>query len=257
MLSPEQTKNWHDDGFFIVPNFAPRSVCKSMLDRAIEISRSTAAGQTVANVLLLPEAKENTVAQNPEDRVSKVFRLHRDSVFKKFAERTDLLDLIQDLLGPDIDCFLSQFIFKNRGAMGQPWHQDSFYFPFDKKPQVGIWLAVTEATLENGCLHVLPGSHREPIHEHIRDRRPEANYGYTEIVDHDMSRAISVLMNPGDLLVFHSHLMHCSTDNVSNGIRAAMVWHYTPAGTIDGSLEKYGRPTVVHDFMPVRRRIAA
>ena len=90
--------------------------------------------------------------------------------------------------GPSLDCFLSQFIFKNPGAWGQPWHQDSYYFPFDPaRPIVGVWLAVTEATLENGCLHVLPGSHREPVHEHVPDRRPNANYGYVEIVDHDMA----------------------------------------------------------------------
>ena len=55
------------------------------------------------------------------------------------------------------------------------------------RPVVGVWLAVTEATLDNGCLHVLPGSHHEPVHEHVADRRPNANFGYVEIVDHDMS----------------------------------------------------------------------
>ena len=56
-------------------------------------------------------------------------------------------------------------------------------------PGRGIWLAVTRATLANGCLHVLPGSHVEPVHEHVPDPRPGANYGYVEIVDHDMARA--------------------------------------------------------------------
>jgi aspartyl-tRNA synthetase len=48
---------------------------------------------------------------------------------------------------------------------------------------------------------VLPGSHHEDIHEHVGDRRPGANYGYVEIVDHDMDGAIPVLMEPGDLLL--------------------------------------------------------
>jgi len=134
-------------------------------------------------------------------------RLHRDPLFKMQVEDPAVLDIVSDLLGPNLDCFLSQFIFKNHGAMGQPWHQDSYYFAFDNRPQVGVWLAVTEATLENGCLHVMPGSHREPVHEHVPDRRPNAQYGYTEIVDYDMSNSVPVLMQPGDLLVFHSHLM--------------------------------------------------
>jgi ectoine hydroxylase-related dioxygenase (phytanoyl-CoA dioxygenase family) len=158
-----------------------------------------------------------------------------------------------ELIGAgDIDCFLSQFIFKNPGAWGQPWHQDSYYFPFDPpRPVVGVWLAVTEATLENGCLHVLPGSHSEPVHEHQPDRRVGANYGYVEIVDHDMSACEPVLMEPGDLLVFDSHLMHRSTDNVSAGLRAAMVFHFAAAGTVDRTEELRGY--TVNDWLPVRR----
>jgi ectoine hydroxylase-related dioxygenase (phytanoyl-CoA dioxygenase family) len=114
------------------------------------------------------------------------------------------------------------------------------------RPIVGLWLAITEATLANGCLHVLPGSHREPVHAHVDDRRPGANYGYREIVDHDMSEAVPVLMQPGDLLVFDSHLMHMSTDNTSDGIRAAMVFHYCATGTVDTA----NHP--INDFMTVR-----
>ena len=80
---------------------------------------------------------------------------------------------------------------------------------------------------------MLPGSNHEPVHEHVPDRRPSANYGYVEIVDHDMDAAEPVLMQPGDLLVFDSHLMHRSTDNTSDGIRAAMVFHCCVAGTRD------------------------
>jgi phytanoyl-CoA hydroxylase len=257
MLSDRLRRDWDQRGFFIVGGFAPRETCEAMLARAVEIARLGAEGKPVGNALVTPEAKPNPAARNAEDRVSKIFRLHRDSVFNQFCTAPALLDLVAGLLGPDLDCVLSQFIFKNHGAMGQPWHQDSFYFPFSTSPQVGIWLAITSATLDNGCLHVLPGSHREPVHTHVPDRRPQANYGYLEIVDHDMTGATPVLMDPGDLLVFHSHLMHQSTDNVSNGIRAAMVWHYTAAGTVDDSERKFGRRSPVNDFMAVRRRAAA
>ena len=156
-----------------------------------------------------------------------------------------------ELIAPDIDVFLSQFIFKTPGAWGQPWHQDSFYFPFEPaRPVVGVWLAVTEATLVNGCLHVLPESQREPVHTHVPDRRPAANYGYFEIVDHDMTASEPVLMDAGDLLVFDSHLMHRSTDNESAGIRAAMVYHYAAAGTLDHT-EEYFPP--INDWVPARR----
>ena len=101
-------------------------------------------------------------------------------------------------------------------------------------------VAVTGATLENGCLHVLPGSHHEPVLEHVPDRRPGANYGYTEIVDHDVDGQRPSLMDPGDLLVFDSHLMHRSTDNVSDGIRAVRAidtWYLGVVDQLYGELE--------------------
>jgi len=212
----------------------------------VEIARDRAAGGD-GREIVLPEANLAGRAAQPEELVSKVFKLHRDSVFGDFARSEPVLDLVAEIVGPELDCFLSQFIFKNPGAWGQPWHQDSFYFPFDPpRPIVGVWLAVTEATLENGCLHVLPGSHREPVHEHVADRRPGANYGYVEIVDHEMDGAQPVLMDPGDLLLFDSHLMHRSTDNGSGGRRAAMVFHYAATGTVD-----LGRNRI-NDFVSVR-----
>lgn len=95
----------------------------------------------------------------------------------------------------------------------------------------------------DGCLHVLPGPHREAIHEHVPDRRPDANVGYVEIVEHEMSGASPVT----DLLVFHSHPMHRSTDNGNNGCREAMVFHGASRGT--RNLEPQETP--VDDWMPL------
>lgn len=231
------------DGFVRIPGFADRSTCEAMLDHVVSIARVGGGGQA----LVLPEANLQGRGGRPEETVSKVFKLHRDGVFADFARSAAVTDLVAEIVGPAIDCFLSQFIFKNPGAWGQPWHQDSYYFPFDPpRPICGVWLAVTEATLDNGCLHVLPGSHRRPVHDHVPDRRPGANYGYVEIVDHDMSACVPVLMEAGDLLVFDSHLMHRSTDNVSDGIRAAMVYHYAATGTVERT------PGIVNDWVTVR-----
>jgi ectoine hydroxylase-related dioxygenase (phytanoyl-CoA dioxygenase family) len=240
------------DGFVLLRGFAPEA-CAPMLDRVVDLARRAAAHEDIAPAFVMPEANLRGCAGPPEELVSKIFRLHRDQVFAQFAARDDLVSLVATLLDTDdVDCFLSQFIFKNPGAWGQPCHQDSWYFPFSPpRPVVGAWLAVTAATLENGCLHVVPGSHREPVHDHVPDRRPNANYGYVEIVDHDLSSEVPVLLAPGDLLLFDSHLMHFSTDNVSTGVRAAMVYHYARAGTVDRTEELRGY--TINDWVPVRR----
>jgi ectoine hydroxylase-related dioxygenase (phytanoyl-CoA dioxygenase family) len=246
-LKPEQAAAYERDGFFTVRAFVEPGVAQAMLDDVIGIVRRPVEGP-----LVLPEAQPDFAAgrDHPEDVVSKVFRLHRRPAFASFLRTPALAPIVTGLVGSDdVDCFLSQFIFKNPGAWGQPWHQDSVYFPFEPaRPVVGVWLAVTDATLENGCLHVLPGSQREAIATHVPDRREGANYGYVEIVDHDMTGATPVLMTAGDLLVFDSHLMHRSTDNVSDGSRAAMVFHFCRAGTIDHTPD-----SPVNDFVPLLR----
>ena len=248
LLTQAQCEQWERDGFFLLRGFAAPGVGAAMLERVVGISRA-AAGQILhEGYFVMPEqnlAASVDAAAPAELRVSKVFRLHRVEEFRSFIESDAVLEIGRALLGPRLDCFLSQFILKNPGAWGQPWHQDSFYFPFDQSPQVGLWLAVTEATLDNGCLWVLPGSHGQPVHDHVPDRRPNANIGYTEIVDHDFSGAEPVRMAPGDLLVFHSHLMHSSCDNGSDTLRAAMVYHLASHGTADLS----ETPPPVNDWL--------
>jgi phytanoyl-CoA hydroxylase len=235
VLEPEQRAAWESDGYLVLPRLLPAVTVQAMHDRVVELARADADGEPLGHgAFVIPEKNFRPEAESPEARVSKVFLLHHwDPVFGPIAHWPTIVDLVAELAGPDLDCFLSQFIFKNPGAIGQPWHQDSFYFPFEPDRQVGVWIAVTDAAIDNGPLWVLPGSHREPVHEHVADTRPAANFGYTEIVDHDTSEEIPVLLEPGDVLLFDSHLMHRSTDNGSDRLRAAMVYHYSRAGTID------------------------
>lgn len=244
----ERGRRFEEDGFFVLPGFADRSICEAMLEDVVGICRRGGGPGLHERCIVTPE---NNLAAgrgaHAEQSVSKIFKLHRRPAFKRFIEDPRLLEVVGALLGPQLDCFLSQFIFKHPGAWGQPWHQDAHYFPFDDAPQVGLWLAVTQATLENGCLHVVPGSHREPVHTHVPDRRPGANFGYMEIVDYDMSAEVPVRLETGDLLVFHSQLMHGSTDNRSDEIRATMVFHCARSGTKDLSPQT----SPVNDWMPL------
>ena len=245
---------WKNDGFFICRGFAEATSCAELWDRAVELARADVAGSDLLPSYVLREPSLDTPRNAPEERASKIFRLHRqEPLFHAFATRPDLLALLAGVLGPDLDCFLSQFIFKHRGTLGQPWHQDAFYFPFDRSPQVGVRLAVTDSREDNSPLWVLPGSHREPVHAVVPDSRENAPFGYVEIVDHGMAEAVPVLMEAGDLLVFHSHLMHRSTDHAGGPVRAAMVWHYAEAGTVDETEARWGRPSPNNDWMPVLR----
>ncbi len=239
MLDISQKEAFERDGFVILRGFADPAIGQRMAEETIRAIRadppSAHPGEpayVLADGLLIqPEGKVPEHAEGPEDYVAKVFNPHLSGAAHDFAVGKEAADVVASLLGENIDVFQSMFILKNPGAWGQPWHQDSYYFNFDHQPQIGLWLAISEATLENGCLLVLPGSHRRAIETHVPDVRPGANQGYLEVHGIDESAAVPVTMEPGDLLVFHSYLLHKSVDNEGRGRRAAMVYHYGRAGT--------------------------
>jgi phytanoyl-CoA hydroxylase len=241
MLTPQQRADWARDGFILIRGFAKPEVGQAMSDELIAAIRRdpAAAGhmrETAEGLYIQPEAqaKDGGVGgANPEDIVAKAFNAHLFGTAGAFAISAKCGAIVEELLGTDASVFQSMFILKNPGAWGQPWHQDAYYFNFDRGPQIGLWLAISEATLENGCLSVLPGSHKDPIHHHGPDKREGSNYGYTEVdVPHE-AEATPVLMQPGDLLVFHSHLLHKSVDNKGVARREAMVLHYAPTGSVN------------------------
>ena len=255
-MTEDQKQSWNNSGYILIPNFVNKKFCDDMNNEVREIIKSiipedSAFSHAYAGEghIAIREMKPSDNAKTIEDEISKLFRIHSKGIFNSFIKNEKLVNLLEDILGPDIDCFLSQFIFKNPGAWGQPWHQDSSYFPFDKEPQVAAWLATSEATLENGCLVVLPGSHQEHLHEHLPDERKGSNYGYTEIKDHDFSHETPMTLNTGDLLLFHSFLMHKSFDNKSNSRRTAMVYHFAETGTSFGEVDS---PT--NEWISIRGR---
>lgn len=96
---------------------------------------------------------------------------------------------------------------------------------------VGRFLATGLTEAQRGCWEENGFFiHTEPIHDAVPDTREGAGLAYVEIVDVPTDNEQVVLMEPGDLLVFHSHLRHRSTDNLTDGMRAAMVYHYAARG---------------------------
>lgn len=227
------------DGYSLVREAFPPSLVAAALDEVVAAIRRDPptehpnVGAYGSNDLhIVRESKvQDSGATRPENLVSRVFNCHTTGSCMTLAKSPVIVQRVVDILGKNVDCFQSQCIFKNPGAIGQQWHQDSYYLPFDNKPQIGVWIALTDATLDNSCLWVLPGSQVEHVHEHVPDRRAGANAGYVEIVDHDFQAAKALVVKRGDAVFFHSHLMHKSSDNLCQERRAALVLHYARSGT--------------------------
>jgi phytanoyl-CoA hydroxylase len=107
----------------------------------------------------------------------------------------------------------------------KPWHQDMAYFGWAPPEKIiGVWIALDPATPENGCMHVLPGTHREgPVpHVHARD---------CQIADDrvEVDRDVMVPLAPGGALFFSSLLHHGTPPNQSPNRRWALQYHYAAA----------------------------
>ncbi|WP_320838611.1 phytanoyl-CoA dioxygenase family protein [Zhongshania sp.] len=255
-MGEEYAAQWVENGYIILRGFYSDDECKRITEGSIDAAKKIV--ETGVEVrpsyfykkgsYTVPEENFEAKVDSFENGLSKIYNLHREDVhsndiFQKFCQNKSLNKIISGILGDNVDCFNSQFIFKNPGALGQPWHQDSLYYNFDRAPQVGVWLATSKATEENGCLFVSPGSHKEAIHYHEKDPRQSANLGYVEICDYDFSNEIAVTMDVGDVLIFHSLLMHKSIDNSSDNRRSAMVFHFADRDT------KFVGPTIDEELM--------
>ena len=119
-----------------------------------------------------------------------------------------------------------------------PWHQDGAFFEpeVDGVDMVTVWFPLSDATIENGCLAVLPGSHREGYSVHCPqgtrinpaglDRIPEETFDTDELLPMPMKR--------GGALVFHRRMIHGSLPNKSNELRWSMDLRYLPVGQPTG-----------------------
>ena len=142
-----------------------------------------------------------------------------------------IVDVLTAVLGPNVKAMQSMFFVKNAGKPGQAWHQDEYYIPTRDRSLIGGWIALDDATIENGCLWVIPGSHKPGI------IWPTAPHGSDEFDGADAasgfpwpeSDAIPVEVKAGDVVFFNGYLLHRSLRNRSAGFRRALVNHYMTA----------------------------
>jgi hypothetical protein len=140
-----------------------------------------------------------------------------------------LLDAVEDMIGPNILCWGSSFFSKNaHDPRYVSWHQDTTYYGLKPRDTLTAWVAFTEVNVENGCMKMLPGTHREGvqvIHEETFDPNNLLSRGQT-IRGIDESKAVDVVLRAGEFS-FHSELtFHASPPNRSDDRRIGYSIHY-------------------------------
>lgn len=161
-------------------------------------------------------------------------RVNNDPFWIRVASDDRLLDIAQQFVGPNIALFASGYFSKaaNTGA-AVLWHQDAAYWPLEPMEATSLWLAVDDSAVENGCMRVIPGTHRN-AREEIVDRSDVANFlgssikSASEINDDD---AVDVILRAGDVSIHHPNLIHGSKANTSPKRRCGLALRYIASST--------------------------
>jgi non-haem Fe2+, alpha-ketoglutarate-dependent halogenase len=142
-----------------------------------------------------------------------------------------ILDAIEDLYGPDLLCWSSNFFIKERESPAYvSWHQDSTYWGLDKPDVVSAWVAFTPANTGNGAMRVLPGSHKLDQIAH-RDTFAKHNLltrGQEVAVEVDERQTVPLELEPGEMSLHHVRLVHGSPPNLSDDRRIGFAIRYVP-----------------------------
>jgi non-heme Fe2+,alpha-ketoglutarate-dependent halogenase len=141
-----------------------------------------------------------------------------------------ILDAVEDVLGPDIFCWGSQFFTKNaRDESYVSWHQDGTYWGLSSPDVVTAWVALTPSLPENGCMRVIPATHNKQVPH--ADTFAESNLlsrGQEIAVEVDLAQAVDVILQPGQMSLHHVLIFHGSEQNASDMRRVGFAIRYVP-----------------------------
>lgn len=162
------------------------------------------------------------------DTLHKLNLRHRDDEYVfDLCTHDSITAKMSDIYGPNLLLWESRVWLKPPGALEVPWHQHYHHLPVEPQVSLTAWIALTEATVDNGCLELIPGTHTDPIPQ---VDAPD-DVAFNEMADPDEFDADDVEtieMEPGEVLLFSERVLHRSYPNTTDGRRIAVTSRAVP-----------------------------
>ena len=180
-------------------------------------------------------AHDRLVQRHPEFSDYCSALLAYDTWFLTVARMPEILDMVEQVIGSDIALWNSSFFAKPaKVGTKTPWHQDGEYWPIRPLATCTVWIAIDASTPENGCLRVIPGSHKSQQlaqHNHSDADNIALNL---ELDDgaFDEADAADIILQPGELSLHDVYLYHGSEANNSDKPRRGMTLRYMPTSSV-------------------------
>ncbi|MEM7535893.1 MAG: phytanoyl-CoA dioxygenase family protein [Chloroflexota bacterium] len=246
-LTDEQIRFYDIEGYLVLEDFLDEADLQPVKDAMSE------KVDEIADALYADGLVEDKLEDSPfETRLAELFAGKPDSDFLRFGRgwrdrkpgyyevmaNKKILDAVESLIGGEI---YANPVYNTRPklphvAAGEvPWHQDKSYWPdANANPVITVWFSLVDATEENGCLHIMPRTHRQKLMSFHKE--DYSSTGYLELDEEHMThiqqstqkQAIPLPMKAGDIVLFNDRCIHKSTPNVSDHIRWSLDLRYQP-----------------------------
>lgn len=204
-------ERFHQEGFVIIPHLFERE----------EVTRFK---EEIQRILADVRQEALKAGKDPQQILKTgvyVGLAARSAFFRQAVQDPRLLDILEEILEPPIEFLSDKVVFKDPSTtFGTPWHQDWPYWKGSHK--ISVWVALDDATRENGCLKLIPGSHKQLV---IHDGDASDGLGFGNRVRPeaiDESQAVTAELEAGGAIFFHDLLLHASYPN--RALQERWVW---------------------------------
>lgn len=200
---------------------------------------------SAGRVDLMRNALDELIAANPGVRPEKLVSAHiagdngegvrGSAAFLDLARDPDIVELASGILGEDIILWGCHVFCKPPlEGFETPWHQDGHYWPIRPLATCTVWVALEDSKVDNGCLRVVPGSHRgQVLHEHLHEDRTDLTLQQRLAPGtFDESEGVDVELEAGEMSLHDVYMIHGARPNTSRRRRTGVALRYMPSTSL-------------------------
>jgi phytanoyl-CoA hydroxylase len=217
---------YKNSGYLIAPGLVSEKEIAELKKETAEIFRGN-RGVVEGLVAVKPD-------ESDDDVLKKYLAIHfphkLSPVIKDYLFHQSITNILTHIISPNVKCMQSMLFVKAPDKAGQSWHQDEYFIPTRDRSLCGVWIAIDDASINNGCLWIVPGSNHPGC---IRPRVANHSDEYTDLDTVDVSAydlIVPVEVKRGSVVFFNGYTLHSSLRNkTADCFRTALVNHYMSA----------------------------
>jgi len=230
-LGPEEKAYYDRNGFLVLDQVLSAAEVSTLIGETTRVCRNE-DGRIEGIAPSSPDISDEEVLRN----VLCIHFPHKLSgIMYQALSQPAIVQALTTVIGPNVKCMQSMLFIKASGKPGQAWHQDEDYIPTRDRSLTGVWIALDDATVENGCLWVIPGSHQSGVlwkQEWHEDRRFDCSLE-SKGFPYTTADEVPVEVKKGSVVIFNGYTLHRSLPNrAKTGFRRSLVNHYMSAQSL-------------------------